>query len=345
MMKEIKELVRISNEIGKLKDLVQASGGNISIKTVDGKMIIKASGFTFSEMTEKSGFSIVDYKKLIRFFINRSDSQIAEENEGAYNETLINSIVDSKLPRPSMEAGMHVFLNRVVVHTHPVMTNILNCMENGEKIIRELFSYIHPEIMLVDYKNPGYHLAREIKKKISSYESKNGIKPEVIFLKNHGLIMSKDDSSNCVSVTLGLNKKVYMYLKDNFDIESFSIPELKLKNNIYFSDDVLIKRFIQHLKENESTLSKFLIPDDAIYCPAEISKGNFNEFNKNKITVTQNGAFFPWDKKKSTKIFEMFVSKAYITLMIDKIGKISYLQDKDVNYLQNMESEKYRQTL
>ena len=53
-MIEIKNFVEISKYAGERFDLVQASGGNSSVKITDTKMLIKASGFLLSDINENS---------------------------------------------------------------------------------------------------------------------------------------------------------------------------------------------------------------------------------------------------------------------------------------------------
>lgn len=342
-MQEIKELVHISNKIGKFKDIVQAGGGNTSVKTSDGKMVIKASGFTFSELTESSGFAILDYNKIENFFDEYNGGINSPQDESMYNQSLVENMIDSTLPKPSMEAGMHAFLHRVVMHTHPVMANIINCMKSGEKIAEELFSNITPEFLWVDYKNPGYNLAKEIKSGVSSYEKMNGAKPELIFLKNHGIIVSNDNSLECLKMTIDINEKIFEYIKNNFGIERFPQIELEFKDNFHFNGSDLIKQFVAKLDENKQFLSKFLIPDDAIYCSEFSIQEDLS--NLSKMTFGSQGVFYPLGEKKAMKVNEMLSAKLYILSAISKIGEIDFLEDEDVNYVLNMESEKYRQRL
>lgn len=342
-MEEIKELVKMSNEIGRFTDLVQAGGGNTSVKTKDGKVIIKASGFTFSEMTETSGFSILNQNKISDFFEKYAETTDPKENENMYNRALADSMFDLNLPKPSMEAGMHIFLHRVVMHTHPVMANIINCMKGGEKIARELFSDITPEFLWLEYNNPGYSLAKEIKNKVYSYKSKNGVEPEVIFLKNHGIIISRDNPADCVKMTIEVNEKIFEYLKNNFGVERFPQIQLDFKDNFHFNGSELVKQFVAKLDENKQFLSKFLIPDDAVYCSEFSVQEDIS--NLRKMTFGNQGVFYPFIEKKARKLNEMLSAKLYILSAISKIGEIDFLKDEDVDYVLNMESEKYRQSL
>lgn len=324
--------------------MVQAGGGNTSIKTLDGKMLIKASGFTFSEMTETSGFVNLDLNKVSNLF-NGIQGPDSEENEISYNKSLRSGMINVNSPRPSMETGMHIFLDHFVLHTHPVMTNIVTCMTNGEKIARELFSDISPEFMWVDYKNPGYQLAKEIKTRVSEYENKNGLGPEIIFLKNHGLIVSSNNSQKCLDMTFKINDKIFQHFK-NFGIEKY--PELKVhvKNGFCFSSNDVIKKFIENLNENKKFLSNYIIPDDVIYCSSGyVVQENPDKIESDKINIIKEGVIYPWNEKKSIKVDEVFTAKLYVSMIIAKIGSIDYIKSEDVEYIRNMDSEKYRQGL
>ena len=57
MNNALKDLIKISNATGRDTALVQAGGGNTSVKTADGKyMYIKASGTALKDMNMKNGW-------------------------------------------------------------------------------------------------------------------------------------------------------------------------------------------------------------------------------------------------------------------------------------------------
>ncbi len=344
-MQEITDLVRISNEIGKSKELVQGGGGNSSVKLPDGKMAIKASGFTFSEMSTNNGFVSLDLD-IVKSFSKTEPKETMEENEILYNSSLKVAVADANSPRPSMEAGMHAFLDRVVMHTHPVMVNVLGCMKNGRKIIDELFSDVNPPFLWIDYKTPGYNLAMEVKKRVSEFEARNGVRPEIIFLKNHGIIISTNDFERCLKSTLHVSNHVKQFLKDNFDIPDFPNLEIANKNGAYFSNNEIIRKFVDNLDDNKRYLSKFLIPDDVIYCSRFATGEAGDHLGNEKINFVRNtGAFYTWNEKKSKNVDEILTAKLYVMMVLNRIGEIDFLSEEDANYLLNMESEKYRQKL
>lgn len=64
----MKSLIQISKYAGMREDLVQAGGGNTSVKLSDTEMLIKASGFQLADITEKEGFAIVNPQIIVQFF-------------------------------------------------------------------------------------------------------------------------------------------------------------------------------------------------------------------------------------------------------------------------------------
>ena len=69
-MNEINELVEISKYAGERFDLVQAGGGNSSVKFENGEMIIKASGFLLSDVNEDGGYSRVHTNQIAKIVKN-----------------------------------------------------------------------------------------------------------------------------------------------------------------------------------------------------------------------------------------------------------------------------------
>jgi rhamnose utilization protein RhaD (predicted bifunctional aldolase and dehydrogenase) len=83
-MKEIIDLVDISKYAGERIDLVQAGGGNSSVKFDNGQMVIKASGYSLSELVDGYGYSTVLTKQVAEIVKNKkviaSESKKEREN-------------------------------------------------------------------------------------------------------------------------------------------------------------------------------------------------------------------------------------------------------------------------
>ena len=86
----IKEFVRISKYFGQRFDLIQAAGGNSSIK--DGhKMYIKSSGYSLAEVSEKNGYSLLDNRKLMDFLEINEDVKITSKIDRKIDEELFGN--------------------------------------------------------------------------------------------------------------------------------------------------------------------------------------------------------------------------------------------------------------
>ncbi len=79
-MTGVEQLVALSRYAGSRFDLVQAGGGNASIKNGDGTMQIKASGCLLSEVDADYGHIRVDNDK-ISSFLRKVDSLPADRGE------------------------------------------------------------------------------------------------------------------------------------------------------------------------------------------------------------------------------------------------------------------------
>ena len=98
-MDELSDFVQISRYAGERFDLVQAGGGNSSVKLDNDEMLIKASGFLLSEVTKDRGFSTVDTKKVANILTNKAiKSETNSRKRESIAANLINeAILDKKI--------------------------------------------------------------------------------------------------------------------------------------------------------------------------------------------------------------------------------------------------------
>lgn len=225
----LKALKSISLVVGNNLLYTQGAGGNTSVKLNANKMAVKASGYLLKQVTEKDGFVVLDYQ-LMRDYLKHPDL-----DEATFYQKISNFKINSPdYPqlRPSMEAGFHALLNNVVIHTHSVLANILNCCVEGKSIINKLF----PEACLVEYVNPGIPLILAIKKKLVEKQT-----AQVFFLENHGIIVTHENPESALEVHNVINEKISSYLKIDLKIDdSLGIIDVDLvKNRALFPDQVI----------------------------------------------------------------------------------------------------------
>ena len=110
-MIEIKNLIEISKYAGERFDLVQAAGGNSSVKLKSDEMLIKASGFLLSDISENIGYSKVITSSVAKIVRENEilESRDKRERELLTSQFLKNATIDEN-NRPSIETLLHSLL-------------------------------------------------------------------------------------------------------------------------------------------------------------------------------------------------------------------------------------------
>lgn len=220
------ELVDMSHRVGGDPAYVQGGGGNTSIKLDSDLMAVKSSGSMLKEMSPEKGFCILDYQA------TRSYLMTPHDRDDLFSEK-IQSFCKSSESRPSMESGFHALLGDAVIHTHSVFANVLTCSKEGESIVQELF----PEALWLSYTTPGRELTIAIRDILKGLESA----ATVIFLQNHGVIVSAASSQEA----LGLHEELNLRIRKKLGLKAFKMEEYVsndlnfMKDHVLFPDQVV----------------------------------------------------------------------------------------------------------
>jgi rhamnose utilization protein RhaD (predicted bifunctional aldolase and dehydrogenase) len=356
-MSEIKDFVEISKYAGERFDLVQAGGGNSSVKLENGEMLIKASGFLLSDMDENSGYSKVDTKKIASIVKNES---IVSEQDKRKRESLTSALVkeatlDTK-NRPSIETLLHSFFHKYTLHTHPVVVNMITIQKNYKEILKSIFQ--DEPIAFVPYQTPGIELALALNVELERVKEI----PNIIFLQNHGLIITSPHKHDIERLTEYVLEKIENYLK--IDMNRYKLTNkithllnsAQKSNNIsYLSEDIYLS---EQLKQNKELFSQTpFCPDSLVFCGVSVvvikdlfdieSIESYKKkyFELPKIINYENNLFFIASNVKKAKEMEE-VFKFHI-MVLDKAGKdnLNFLELEELAYLSNWEAEQYRQKI
>jgi NAD(P)-dependent dehydrogenase (short-subunit alcohol dehydrogenase family)/rhamnose utilization protein RhaD (predicted bifunctional aldolase and dehydrogenase) len=199
MDKSLSELIRISRTVGKDSSLVQGGGGNTSVKTADGKyMYIKASGTALKDMTEKNGWRRVQMGAVLSVI---KDKQLAQMDTARRESEVVSRLLlacDDRIggeTRASVEAHLHAFLDKCVIHLHPVAVLAYACAKNGRTEFESLFRHEKFPPLWVRYTDPGFTLARKVARLIEGYHERHGRKPSILVLEKHGLLISANSGA------------------------------------------------------------------------------------------------------------------------------------------------------
>ena len=318
-MKEIEELIEISQFYGKDNRFVIAGGGNTSYKNSE-KIWVKASGSALATITE-DGFAILDRAKL-NPMSEKKYSEDSVERENQVKNDLKDATL-SKGKRPSVETSMHNVIDYpFVVHLHPTIVNGLMCAMDAELELKRLFGN---KVLFVEYTDPGYVLFKKVNDKLCEYRLLYNEEPKVIWLQNHGIFVAADTTEEIKLIYSDIFSKLESSLKEPLPLGDVEIPNrvvgilpairmmlsqgevktLRVRNNKliqYFSESV----------QNQKNIAKPFTPDEIVYC-----KSNYiflNEIDVNDILI------------ESKKAISAFISKYDYTpkvLLIRGIGLVA----------------------
>jgi ribulose-5-phosphate 4-epimerase/fuculose-1-phosphate aldolase len=162
---DIDDYISLSTLIGSYKELVQGSGGNISVKDAS-HICIKSSGKILAETSLNYGYSICSIDTLNECFKNNSEDTKSSVQGGEPGSV------------PSMEVFFHLLPSKWVVHFHPTFLLPHLCTKKW-KTIKSSYTNAY-----IPYFTPGFELSSYIH---SMYKGE-----KILFLQNHGVILCAD---------------------------------------------------------------------------------------------------------------------------------------------------------
>jgi conserved hypothetical protein len=348
MEKEIMNLIKLSKYAGMREDIIQAGGGNTSVKINDETMFIKSSGYQLSEMEENVGYSKVNYKKIVDYFKNNLEIKRSDEKE-----LLGNTLIEGK--RPSIETFLHSITEKYTLHTHPLLINVFTSRKNGMKELKSMF----PDSLVIDYQTPGIFLAKEFFDKFSKL--KNPQKANIVFLKNHGLIVSGKNMDEVIELHESILETLENKLKVNMQAyrnSTFLFKKLEdfIENNIvYLCENSRIKNFIEN--NSIENINYCFSPDSLIYCNKkilllnkdddmlEVIKNHSLKYGNFNVVYFENELYIIAPNVKKAKEIESVLSFNLQVLELNKNDEMDFLTEEEQNFLLNWDSEKYRKNL
>ena len=196
------ELAKVSSYAADRVDLVQAGGGNASVKTTGGRLHIKASGSRLRDAVSGRGVAVVDMEGL------PSPGGPSNGNPEIFRRWSQDRRTPVSGPRPSMELALHAPLGPVVLHIHPVSANAFLCLEEArtwmERVFNDKLAYLY-----LPYAMPGADLGTLLWNALETGEG--ATEPQVVFLENHGLVLHGE----CADDVIRLNEQVLSLLGDH----------------------------------------------------------------------------------------------------------------------------------
>ena len=275
-MKELEDLIKISQKYGADSRYVIAGGGNTSYKNAE-KLWVKASGHALATITE-DGFAVLD-----RALLNPMGEKTYSTDAAQREEQVKNDLASACLTRdrrPSVETSLHNCMGfSFVVHLHPTIVNGLMCSRNAGAVCKELF----PEALYIEYTDPGYTLFKKVYDRISAYKATNGHEPQVIFLQNHGIFVGADTTVEIEAIYDGVLGKLEAVVKPLpegeapvCDCVTDTIPAIRQMlsrggrglKTLQVTSNALIQSFAESEEAFAAVATPFT-PDIIVYCKSQ----------------------------------------------------------------------------
>jgi rhamnose utilization protein RhaD (predicted bifunctional aldolase and dehydrogenase) len=382
MDKTLSQLIRISNTVGKDTSLIQGGGGNTSVKTKDGRyMYIKASGTALKDMNEQNGWRRLRLDSVLSIIKDKSITQLgtyARETEVVNRLFLACDDKITSDARPSVEAHLHAFLDKCVIHLHPVAVLAYACAKNGRAELEKLFKEERFPPVWVPYTNPGFTLAKKIARLVDDYQNRCSKKPAILFLQKHGLLISTNspDSAlrllrkviNCCASKLKQPKagKTEPVCQEIIADTKLCIHRAFFKGTgqhtttTYFYDDA-IAAFWRQKNAQKMLSSAVLTPDELLYAngPAMWVDGCDSKKIADRLTsqikkgrkpsvaflVKGVGLFVIGTKKIAPTIRDIVESSFVIRSNAFRLGGILTLTKSEQEFINQWEPEVFRKKL
>lgn len=316
--------IKISKYAGMRPDLVQAGGGNASVKLDDNNMLVKSSGVKLAGVTKTNGYTKVNYKRLKNAIYDNIDNSIYD-----YNILLQNCIIDGT--KPSIETYLHAVTKKYTLHVHSIVANMYLCRTDCFELLKNVIP--DEKYIIIPYINPGVEIAKEIIKEFQYNEHA----PDIIFMQNHGIIITADTANDIIKQYERILLKLENAL--NIDFSKF--------HNITFLQTKFPNKYI-YLVNRNINVNEFVYeycPDNIVYIGDGVKDIKMLKANENGL-VKYNGYLYiiSNDYKKAIDTLEVIDSIIEINKNIPK-DKIKVFDKGCINALLSSEDEKYRQRI
>ena len=306
----VDELIFLSKYFGQSNLNVQGPGGNISVK-LDNIIFIKSSGAVLGNITYNEGYCLANNIKVKELLETKRDIELKETKIFGYKI-------------PSMETFFHSFMEKYTVHIHFTLSNIFFCKNNSP--ILEDFPYKYE---IISYIPPGLLLSENIKEIYNENTS-------VYFLKNHGIIITSNDSTKMIEIYENIYKYFNKLLDNKFNDE-FVTFNLNTQFYLKYNSATIIK-YIDYPVDILLNI-KYCFPDLAIFIEEICINDLTNVTKKTNIIINNKKVYLKADTLNKVYYIVELLDK-YKILCDYSYNHLSCIND--TKYLQNMVQEKFR---
>ena len=324
-MVELEKLRRLSARVGADPLLVQAAGGNTSLKE-NGVMWIKASGTWLKDAETRDLFVPLDHAAIM-------DALAKNDPACESCTTFVRTDLNSTGLRPSIETTVHALMpQRVVVHVHCVNTIAWAIRADPEQRIAEKLTGFN--WAFIPYARPGLPLASAISARL-----RPGV--DVLVLGNHGLVVAADSVEAADALLARAVTALARPMRAAAPVDMKALarhaagnsysPAAMPETHALATDPLALKR-------GESSV---FYPDHVVFLGVGVATSFAG--NPPLVAIPGVGVLIRHDAKPA--IEPMGRCLADVMRRVEEPDPLVALTDDDVDRLVNWDAEKYRQTL
>lgn len=343
--KQLNELEHISRNAGSRPDYVQGGGGNTSVKLNENLMAIKASGYRLKDISRTEGFAVVNYKN-IKEYHEKIDITMCCNFEKESSKLIQENIVPVgglKQLRPSVETGFHSILQKYVIHTHSVYANIICCSQGGNSLAGEIFKDKGYGVIWIPYINPGFSLMLAIEEEIARHAECHAHFPNVIFMENHGLVISADTASRSIELHEEVNETIrnYFNITENYPFAGIE----KVNKGNYISKSEHLRNYFKGRDVTPDFFDNIILyPDQLVYLNGNISVNSTN--SKLNINTETGEILYKTNEIEALTMEEILMAFVYIMENIHRNSlQLKAINSTGAGFTPNLESGKYRKSI
>ena len=345
-------------------------------------MYIKASGTALKDMNAKKGWRRLRLAPVLSII---EDKSLAKLDAGKREPEVVNRLLlacDDKVTggaRPSVESHLHAFLDKCVIHLHPLVVAAYVNAKNGKAQLEKLFKNEKFPPLWVPYMDPGFMLAKKIDRLVGDYQNQFGKKPAVMILEKHGLFVTAGTPEAALRLVRKVIKLCSSKLKEpkprktrppaESDITAAESAIGKAVSDAtgqnlpvsYFPNIKSVTAFMARKDAAKLLATPALNPDELVYANGSamwLEKCDVKSITR-KLTLLLSkgqkpaaafivkglGLFVAADKETAPVIAEITTCSLLIRMHAVKFGGILALTKRQQNFINNWESEAFRKKL
>jgi len=213
---KLKSLLKLSHDLGRDdRQLSILAEGNTSVKLSTETFLVKASGSNLGTLDESG---VVECRADV--LLSLLEKNGLEDKE--VDRLLLESRVDPKAKKPSVEALFHAYLLSLpeiefIGHTHATAVNSILCSPRAQefaakRICPDEVVCCDVASVFIPYTDPGLKLAQAIRDAVKEHLVRLGRPPRVILMENHGIITLGRSMEAVLSAMLMAEKTAVIWL-------------------------------------------------------------------------------------------------------------------------------------